>query len=71
MTQAELAARLQLAGFNLDRAAIAKIECRYRTVTDVEVIALADALGVSPAWLFERDDTISAPVGASAAERHA
>ncbi|MGH2353837.1 MAG: helix-turn-helix domain-containing protein [Chloroflexota bacterium] len=52
MTQAELAARMQVAGFDLDRAGIAKIESRLREVDDRELVALASALGVSAAWLL-------------------
>ena len=52
LTQAELAARLQIAGFNLDRAAVSKIEVRYREVDDRELVALASALDVSAAWLL-------------------
>ena len=48
---------MQVAGFSLDRAAIAKIEGRYREVTDIELVALADALGVSVAWLVNASDT--------------
>ena len=52
LTQAALAARMQVAGFNLDRAAISKIEIGYREVTDRELVALAAALNVSAAWLL-------------------
>jgi transcriptional regulator with XRE-family HTH domain len=52
LTQAQLAARLQSAGFGLDRAAVSKIESRIREVDDRELVALAHALGVSAAWLL-------------------
>lgn len=52
LTQAELAARMQVAGFHLDRAGIAKIESGLREVTDRELVAIAAALGVSAAWLL-------------------
>ena len=52
MTQEQLAARLQLQGLRVDRAAISKIETGYREVTDVEAAALARSLGVTVAWLF-------------------
>ena len=32
--------------------AISKIEIGYREVTDVEVVAIARALGVSISWLY-------------------
>ena len=51
-TQAQLAARVQLGGMQLDRVAISKIEMGHRQVTDREVVALARALGVSAAWLL-------------------
>jgi transcriptional regulator with XRE-family HTH domain len=41
----------------IDRAGVAKIEGRLRQVSDSELLALADALGVSPAWLLEADTT--------------
>lgn len=52
LTQAELAARLQVAGLRLDRGAISKIEIGYQEVTDIELVALARALGVSASWLL-------------------
>jgi HTH-type transcriptional regulator, cell division transcriptional repressor len=51
LTQAELAARMQVAGYHVDRAAIAKIESGLREITDRELVALAAALGVSAGWL--------------------
>ena len=55
LTQAELAARMQISGFRLDRVAISKIEVRYREVDDRELVALAAALEVSAAWLLGED----------------
>lgn len=52
MTQSELAARLQLAGWEISRTGVAKIELGLRRVTDVEVWHLANALGVSVRMLF-------------------
>ena len=52
LTQRGLAARLQVEGLNLDRVAISKIETGYRIVTDVELLAIARALGLSAAWLL-------------------
>ncbi|MEX0927145.1 MAG: helix-turn-helix transcriptional regulator [Dehalococcoidia bacterium] len=52
MSQQELAARLQIAGTRIDRTSIAKIEARTRTVTDLELVAIAAALGVTPEWLL-------------------
>ncbi len=56
LTQAELAARMQVAGFHLDRAAISKIESGYREVNDRELLGLATALGVGVGWLLNEAD---------------
>lgn len=55
MTQESLAARLQLAGLDLSRTAIAKIEIGYREVSDVELRELARVLGVSADWLLDAE----------------
>jgi transcriptional regulator with XRE-family HTH domain len=52
LTQAELSARLEVAGVHIDRAGISKVENQERTVTDKELAALAEALRVSVAWLL-------------------
>ena len=52
LTQQQLAARLQVAGYPLDRVAVAKIEIGLREVTDIELVALAAALRVSAGWLL-------------------
>ena len=52
ITQADLIARLQISGIVIDQSTLSKIENGQRPVTDVEVIALAKALKVSPAWLL-------------------
>lgn len=56
MTQHDLAARLQLRGVRVERAAIAKIETGMRPVTDIELRALAEELGVSVQWLLGLED---------------
>ena len=56
ITQADLAASLQLKGFKIDRAGVAKIESGYRQVSDIELAALADALKVSAAYLLGETD---------------
>jgi transcriptional regulator with XRE-family HTH domain len=56
LTQADLAARLQVAGFDIDRAGVSKIECQIREVDDREVLGLAGVLGVRAAWLLGEDD---------------
>ena len=58
ITQGDLCARLQVLGLPLERPAISKIETGYREVTDVEIVALAKALDVSVAWLFEETNDL-------------
>ena len=58
ITQADLAARLQIEGLRLERVAISKIETGYREVTDVEAIAIAKALGVTISWLLGDSEEI-------------
>lgn len=55
--QAQLAARLQVRGLSLDRVAISKIEAGIRPVTDIELVAIAEALGVSVSWLLAQSDS--------------
>lgn len=45
-TQATLAAKLNLAGWDVSRDIIARIEGRVRWVADFEILLLATALGV-------------------------
>ncbi len=52
MSQAKLAARLQIMGIRIDRSAIAKIETGCRPVSDIEIAAIADILAVELPWLF-------------------
>lgn len=56
ITQAELAARLQVQGLSIERVTVSKIETGYREVTDVEAAAIAKILGVTVGWLFGEDD---------------
>jgi HTH-type transcriptional regulator, cell division transcriptional repressor len=56
ITQAELAARLQVQSLPIERVTISKIETGYREVTDVEVAAIARILGVSVGWLFGENE---------------
>jgi len=47
LTQADLAAKLNLAGWDISRETLAKIESRIRWVSDFEVLLLADSLEIS------------------------
>ena len=53
VTQEQLAAKLQTLGINIDRTAISKIEQGRRPVTDKEIVAICQALGIKVAELFE------------------
>ncbi len=51
LSQAELAARMQVHGVLIEREAISKIETGDRFVTDYELQAFASVLDVSMVWL--------------------
>lgn len=53
MSQHELSVKLELLGVYVCRGSISRIEDKSRTVTDIELFALAQVLGVSPNELFE------------------
>ncbi len=55
ITQADLAARLQVAGVIMERDSVSRIEIGTRFVTDYELLVLSDALGVSVEWLLMRE----------------
>ena len=52
-TQEELAARLQALGVDIDQTALSRIENGERQVTDMEIVGICQALGVSVSDLFE------------------
>jgi len=52
ITQIDLIARLAVRGVYLDSTSISKIEAFRRPVTDIELVAIADALNVSILWLL-------------------
>ena len=51
MSQADLAARMQVNGVTIEREAISKIETGDRFVTDYELMVFAKVLGVTMDWL--------------------
>ena len=53
LTQDDLAARMQIEGYELTRNMISRIEIGERYVTDLELIAFSKVLNVSIAWLLE------------------
>ncbi len=52
ISQRELADRLQVAGLDVDKNAIQRIESGKRFVTDIELIALSKVLNKSPEELL-------------------
>lgn len=55
LSQADLAARMQVSGVNIEREAISKIETGDRFVTDYELMVFSDVLGVSVEWLVTQE----------------
>ena len=53
--QKDLLARLQVMNIELPDSAISKIEAGTRPVTDIELVAIAEALNVSVLWLLGRE----------------
>lgn len=53
LTQSDLAAQLQVAGINIERDSVSRIEIGTRFVADYELRELARLLKVSVAWLLE------------------
>ena len=55
LSQADLAARMQINGVTIEREAISKIETGDRFVTDYELMVFARVLGVPMEWLVGQD----------------
>lgn len=55
MKQNELLAQLQLAGVDISSPALSLLEGQKRPVSDYELSALADILGVSVDWLLGKE----------------
>lgn len=53
LTQEGLATKLQLLGWNIQRTGVAKIEIGIRQITDIELVIMSKALGVTVQWLLE------------------
>lgn len=53
LSQRDLAHKLQLAGYDMDKNVITRIETNKRYVTDIELRALSQVLGVSYAFLID------------------
>lgn len=55
LSQADLAARMQIRGVSIEREAISKIETGDRFITDYELLIFAEILGVSMDWLMKKE----------------
>lgn len=56
LSQEQLAARLQLAGLNLNQKAISRIETGERVVPDFELLYFSKVLGVTVQELLENEN---------------
>jgi len=56
MKQKELLAQLQVRGVDLNASGLSKLEGQIRLVTDFELLALSDILGVTVMWLLTGND---------------
>lgn len=56
LSQRDLAHKLQLAGYDIDKNVITRIETNKRYVTDIELRALSEVLGISYAFLIDGED---------------
>jgi transcriptional regulator with XRE-family HTH domain len=54
-TQSQLAAKLQLYGWDMSRESVTNLEIQKRRVPDLEVLVLARVLGVKTEELFPRN----------------
>ena len=56
LSQRDLAHKLQLAGYDMDKNVITRIETNKRYVTDIELRVLSQVLDVSYAFLIDGKD---------------
>lgn len=56
MKQIELLTKLQLAGIEMSTPALSLLEGQKRPVSDFELNAIADILGVTVNWLLGREE---------------
>lgn len=54
LSQRELADKMQLAGIDIDKNAVQRIECGKRFVTDIEVVAFSKVFSVNYEALLEK-----------------
>lgn len=55
MSQQTLSNKLELLGVYVCRGSVSRIEDRSRTVTDIELFAIAEVLNISIEQLFEKE----------------
>ena len=55
MSQQKLSNKLELLGVYVCRGSVSRIEDKSRTVTDIELFAIAEVLGVSVLDLFKKE----------------
>ena len=53
LSQQDLSNKLELLGVYVCRGSVSRIEDYSRTVTDIELFAIAEALGVDPKELYD------------------
>lgn len=58
LSQSALAAKLQLKGIVIERDSISRIESGTRFVSDYELKALSEVLGVGIDWLLTSDEPV-------------
>ena len=56
LSQRELARKLHLAGYDMDKNVITRIETNKRYVTDIEIKALSEVLNVSYYYLIDGEE---------------
>ena len=56
MKQKELLSQLQVRGVDLNASGLSKLEGQIRYVTDTELLALSQILGVSVMWLLTGEE---------------
>lgn len=61
LSQADLAAKLQVAGITIERDSISRIEIGTRFVADYELMVMAQVLNVSLEWLLSEDEECALP----------
>jgi len=54
LTQPQLAAKLNVLGWDISRETLAKIESQFRWVADFEILKLAEAIGIEGPELLSR-----------------